>query len=62
MKDHDIDAIHILPIEDLKDHTDLGDDCWCMPRIELVAGTKLIVHNSLDHREYFEKDKKRVVN
>lgn len=38
------------------DHTE-SEDCPCHPRVEeMPNGNKVIVHNSFDHREYFEED------
>lgn len=41
--------IHILPINDLKEH-EQTKNCWCGPRDKDL----LIIHNSLDGRERFE--------
>lgn len=45
--------IHVVPLDDLKEHT-LSADCECDPIVQ-VAGARLIyIHNSWDHREFFE--------
>lgn len=47
--------VHVLPVDDLKEHTET-DDCECHPRIEYVGdGGKLVVHNSYDGREFLER-------
>jgi len=45
--------IHILPIDDLREHVELRQ-CPCRPRVDDVEGTAIVVHNSYDGREYFE--------
>lgn len=51
-----MDALHVLPINDLIEHENEGADCLCGPTVELVnaddgtVGT-LVIHNSLDGRE-----------
>ena len=48
-------TIHILPINDLKEHRET-DDCECAPRVEYVGnGGKVVVHNSYDGREFWEQ-------
>lgn len=46
--------VHVLPIDDLVEHEEEGDDCVCGPRVEFVEGGKVVVHNSLDGRENHE--------
>jgi hypothetical protein len=40
---------HVYPLEDLKGHDD--ENCWCKP---VVNEDGLIVHNSMDKREFYE--------
>lgn len=48
-------SINILPINDLLEH-DESDECDCHPKVEYDGeGVKIIIHNSYDGREYFEK-------
>jgi hypothetical protein len=48
-------TLHILPLNDLKEHTE-SDDCGCKPRVEYVGeGEKLVIHNSYDGREFWEE-------
>jgi hypothetical protein len=49
-------TVHVLPVGDLIEHEDEGDDCACGVAIEPVPADDgsfgwLIVHNSLDGRE-----------
>jgi hypothetical protein len=50
-------ALHVTPIDDLREHL-LLQQCWCRPKVlDDDDGTEpLIVHNSADGREYFEPD------
>ena len=49
--------VHVLPVNDLMEHEDEGDDCWCGVSIEPVRDEEtgavgwLITHQSLDGRE-----------
>jgi len=45
--------IHVVPLNDLKEHT-LSADCDCEPTVEVVGARLLYIHNSWDHREFFE--------
>lgn len=53
--------VHVLPVNDLIEHEDEGDDCPCGVRTEPVKDEEtgavgwLVVHSSLDGRERFEK-------
>jgi hypothetical protein len=50
---------HVLPVNDLKPHTDTGIRCVCQPVISRNhdnTGHTLVIHNSYDGREFFEKD------
>ena len=42
-----IDDIHVIPINDLRDHDD-SPACWCVPRDD----DGVWIHNSMDRREY----------
>lgn len=46
------DAIHVMPINDLKEH-EQSSCCPCRPRIEEKG--HLIVHRSWDRREHDEQ-------
>lgn len=51
--------IHVLPINDLIEHEDEGEDCVCGPDLEPVERDDgsiawMVVHHSLDGRELNE--------
>jgi len=51
--------IHVLPINDLKEHDEESDQCWCNPRVEIgdsegLYEMPIIIHNSADGREITE--------
>ena len=41
---------HVVPDNDLKEH-DVAGACWCAP----VEHNGVIVHNSMDRREFYER-------
>jgi hypothetical protein len=56
--------IHVVPVDDLREHVESGRECWCQPRIETRDprtgeqypwGRAVIVHNSEDGREHVER-------
>lgn len=54
------DVVHCLPVNDLIEHEEIGDECVCGPVVEPVPRPDgsygwLISHNSLDGREIKEK-------
>lgn len=52
MKDN---TIHVLPVNDLMEHVE-DETCECKPTIRYVdGGGKIVIHNSWDGREYWEK-------
>lgn len=56
-------TIHVLPENDLKDHTQ-SDSCECGPKIRYVDGGKLVVHNAYDGREvieHWEEEKGKII-
>jgi hypothetical protein len=57
--DQPLSRVHVLPVNDLIDHDDVGDDCVCGPAVEHVPSDTgdgwLITHNSLDGREKDEQ-------
>lgn len=50
------DVLHVLPVNDLIEHEDEGDECVCGPDVTFVEGGKVITHHSLDGREGHEPD------
>jgi len=45
---------HVLPASDLRAHS--LTDCWCRP----VEDDGVIVHNSLDQRELYERGERKM--
>ena len=45
---------NVLPVNDIKEH-DESSACECQPRVEMVNGGILIIHNSYDLREVIER-------
>jgi len=45
--------IHVLPLEDIKDHIE-SDLCECNPKVIYIEGEKIIIHHSYDGREFLE--------
>jgi hypothetical protein len=45
---------HVLPVNDLRGHS--LTDCWCCP----VYDEGVIVHNSLDGREFYESGERKL--
>ena len=46
---------HVIPQDDLKPH-DLINYCWCNP----VDDEGIIVHNSMDKREEYERGERKM--
>jgi len=46
-------AIHILPINDLKEHEETTT-CECLPIVKFENGEMIVIHSSFDKRENFE--------
>lgn len=49
---------HVIPKDDLREHWQSGENCWCKPRVEHqstgVGYSTIVIHNSLDGREKIE--------
>jgi hypothetical protein len=45
-----IEPYHVVPIGDLREHK-MTVDCWCRP----VDDDGVIIHNSMDRREVYER-------
>jgi hypothetical protein len=55
-------TVHVLPINDLIVHDDIGTGCVCGPKERPVKRDDgsvgwVVVHNSLDGRELHEEDR-----
>lgn len=42
----------MIPVDDYKDHIEVKS-CWCNPIVD-EDNNRLIIHNSLDKREFYE--------
>jgi hypothetical protein len=49
-------ALHVMPIDDLKPHNCDGGKCWCNPEYDLE--NDMWIHNSMDRREEYECGRK----
>ena len=49
-----VDGNHVVPVDDLREHS--VTDCWCCP----TDDDGIMVHNSLDGREQYERGERRV--
>lgn len=47
-------SLHIIPINDLKTHTEVGSQCECKPSVKIENGEIIVIHNSFDGREGVE--------
>ena len=47
--------VHVVPVNDIKEHVEGDDDCPCNPRVEYVGSGYLVVHNAWDDRELLEQ-------
>ncbi len=58
---HDPHTVHVIPLDDLTEHDDMGTDCVCGPSLEFVgkagdgSDAWLVTHHSLDGREQHEQ-------
>jgi hypothetical protein len=48
-----VEENHVYPVNDLREHT--VAECWCNP----VDDDGIMVHNSLDGREMYEREERR---
>lgn len=48
--------VHVLPINDLRDHVETRD-CWCAPTLYIAddGDEMTVIHNSADGRELIER-------
>lgn len=47
--------LHIVPVNDLREHDEQTEACWCQPRLEREGRTIIVVHQSADGRELVEQ-------
>jgi len=50
---HMTEAVHVVPLNDLREHT-ANADCWCEPSEE-YEWPGVWVHHSMDRREEYEQ-------
>jgi len=50
-------TLHVYPLDDLRQHETDGEDCWCEPSYQYEIGwlDHILIHNSADGREAFER-------
>ena len=48
-------ALHVLPVNDIRLHSESGEICHCNPRIDRSNDEVLVIHNAFDGREMFEE-------
>ena len=53
---HPPTRLHVIPINDLREH-EASADCWCRPTPD--EEHDLFVHHSLDYREAYETGEKQ---
>ena len=49
-----MNIIHVLPVNDLREHEE-KTECWCSPQHEYVGAGEVVIHNSMDGRELYER-------
>lgn len=57
----DEDIIHVVPENDLKEHSCHRTECWCKPDLiddSEIDGGYIVVHHSMDRREEYEEGRK----
>ncbi len=43
-------VLHVVPVDDLIEHEECGDQCACGPHVEFYPQGQVIVHHALDGR------------
>lgn len=57
----DEQVVHVVPQNDLRDHDCKRMECWCSPTlIDEIDGGYIVVHNSMDGREKFENNERKM--
>lgn len=54
----DEQVVHVYPIGDSREHQCNRMECWCRPILNEDAGY-VVVHNSADGRELFERGQRK---
>jgi hypothetical protein len=47
-------TMNILPVNDIEEHEE-STTCKCQPKVEIVEGEMIVIHNSFDGREFKEE-------
>lgn len=45
------ETLHVIPIDDYREHTE--HNCWCIPTPD-AEEPKVMIHHSMDRREFYE--------
>lgn len=45
-----IGSFHVIPVHDMKEHDNSGDECWC----GAMDDGEVVIHNASDILEQFE--------
>lgn len=53
------DTTHVYPLNDMREHIVDGGTCWCKPRVEYCGFGRVVVHNSADGREAYERGERK---
>jgi hypothetical protein len=48
------DIMHVIPNNDLREHTEDGLVCGCNPEVQVRDDCYIVVHNAYDGREWDE--------
>lgn len=49
----------VYPTDDLRRHDTEGAKCWCRPTVEGTGEDAVVVHNSSDGREQYERGERK---
>lgn len=58
LRPYNPDALHVMPINDLKEHIS-SPECWCNPTVDDEYVGTLFIHHSADGREEFEEGRRQ---
>jgi hypothetical protein len=49
----------VYPTDDDRPHLTTGTSCWCDPHVEGEGESAIVVHNSADGREKYERGERK---
>ena len=52
--DNEPGYVVVMPIDDKRAHDELSKDCECMPEVEVIGASLLIIHTAFDFRHVAE--------